>query len=184
MDTSLRLDVVTTDRLAERDRVVMRELFEQAWSGDEAFSDDDWEHTLGGTHFLMRSASDGSMLSHAAVVDRSLEAGGRSLRTGYVEGVATWAEHRGRGLASRVMVAVSTFIDDHHELGALGTDLFPFYGRLGWQRWQGPTGLRTERGVVRTPFEDGFVMVKRTPVTAGLDLATLLTCDWRPGDVW
>ena len=66
----------------------------------------------------------------------------------------------------------------------LGTDLFAFYGQLGWHVWRGPTGVRTDRGVVRIPDEDGFVMVRRTPATPELDLEGMLTCDWRPGDVW
>ena len=183
MERAPHLDVVTTDRLTDDDLRSLRVMFDEAWSGEEAFSDDDWDHTLGGTHFLMRS-SDGSVLSHAAVVDRTLEAGARSLRTGYVEGVATWPEYRTRGLATRVMVAAGSLIEERHELGALGTDLFSFYGRLGWERWRGPTGVRTERGTVRTRDEDGFVMVRRTPATRDLELTPLLTCEWRPGDVW
>ncbi len=183
MERAPHLDVVTTDRLTDDDLRSLRAMFDEAWSGEEAFSDDDWDHTLGGTHFLMRS-SDGSVMSHAAVVDRTLEAGARSLRTGYVEGVATWPEHRTRGLATRVMFAAGSLIEERHELGALGTDLFSFYERLGWERWRGPTGVRTPEGTAPTPDEDGFVMVRRTPATRDLELTPLLTCEWRPGDVW
>jgi aminoglycoside 2'-N-acetyltransferase I len=101
-----------------------------------------------------------------------------------VEAVATWERDRGRGYATALMRAATALIDDRYELGALGTDLFGFYGQLGWHVWRGPTGVRTDRGVVRTPDEDGFVMVRRTPATPELDLEGMLTCDWRPGDVW
>lgn len=48
-----------------------------------------------------------------------------------------------------------------------------------------PTGVRTATGVGLTPDEDGFIMVLRTLATPpDLDLDALLTCDWRPGDVW
>ncbi|HET9312342.1 MAG TPA: GNAT family N-acetyltransferase [Actinomycetota bacterium] len=160
----------------------LRELFEEAWSGDEAFDDDDWEHSIGGTHFLYEV--DGTVRSHVSVVDRVLEAGGRPLRTGYVEAVATWKQDRGRGYASALMREATAMIDEDYELGALGTELFAFYGRLGWQVWRGPTSVRTDRGVVRTPDEDGFVMFRRTSVTPELDDAVELTCDWRAGDVW
>jgi aminoglycoside 2'-N-acetyltransferase I len=160
----------------------LRAIFEQAWSGDEAFDDDDWQHAIGGTHFLHEV--DGTVLSHVSVVDRVLEADGRPLRTGYVEAVATREQDRGRGYASALMREATALIDDGYELGALGTDLFGFYGRLGWQVWRGPTGVRTDHGVVRTPEEDGFVMFRRTPATPELDIAGLLTCDWRAGDVW
>jgi aminoglycoside 2'-N-acetyltransferase I len=160
----------------------LRELFEEAWSGEEAFDDDDWDHSIGGTHFLYEV--DGRVRSHVSVVDRVLEADGRPLRTGYVEAVATWERDRGRGYASALMREATAMIDENYELGALGTELFAFYGRLGWQVWRGPTGVRTDRGVVRTPDEDGFVMVRRTPATPELDVAGALTCDVRAGDVW
>jgi aminoglycoside 2'-N-acetyltransferase I len=160
----------------------LRALFEEAWSGEEAFDDDDWRHAIGGTHFLYEVG--GTVRSHVSVVDRVLEADGRPLRTGYVEAVATWERDRGRGYATALMRAATALIDDRYELGALGTDLFGFYGQLGWHVWRGPTGVRTDRGVVRTPDEDGFVMVRRTPATPELDLEGMLTCDWRPGDVW
>jgi len=160
----------------------LRALFEEAWSDDEAFDDDDWEHSVGGTHFLYEV--DGTVRSHVSVVDRVLEADGRPLRTGYVEAVATWEQDRGRGYASALVREATAFIDDGYELGALGTDLFGFYGRLGWEVWRGPTGVRSDRGVIRTPDEDGFVMFRRTRATPEIDVAGVLTCDWRVGDVW
>jgi aminoglycoside 2'-N-acetyltransferase I len=44
--------------------------------------------------------------------------------------------------------------------------------------------VRTERGLVATPEEDGYVMVLRTPTTRTIDLAAPISCEWRPGDVW
>jgi aminoglycoside 2'-N-acetyltransferase I len=83
------------------------------------------------------------------------------------------------------MRTATAFIDEHHELGALGTDLFDFYERLGWERWRGPLSVRIETGPVRTPEEDGFVMFRRTPATpSDLDPGEPLSCEWRPGDVW
>jgi aminoglycoside 2'-N-acetyltransferase I len=82
------------------------------------------------------------------------------------------------------MRAVGTFLEGY-ELGALDTGIPAFYERLEWERWRGPTAVRTERGVIRTPEEDGLVMVRTTPLTPeGLDLAAAISCDWRPGDVW
>lgn len=178
----MTLRVATTDELSEAVRAELRALFEEAWR-DEAFSDEDWDHAVGGSHFLVEV--DGSVRSHASVVERVLEVGDRQLRTGYVEAVATRPEDRRRGYATAVMRAATAHIDDRHELGALGTDLFGFYGRLGWERWRGPLSVRTDAGAVRTSDEDGFVMVRRTPATPfPLDLAAPLSCDWRPGDVW
>ncbi|HVF07507.1 MAG TPA: GNAT family N-acetyltransferase [Actinomycetota bacterium] len=157
-------------------------MLDGAWDGPPGFSDDDWTSATGGTHFLLEI--DGAIVSHASVVERVLETGGRELRTGYVEAVATKPGRRRRGHATQVMLAVGAFIDDGYELGALDTGLASFYERLGWERWRGSTQVRTERGTIGTPDEDGLVMIRRTPSTPALDLEASISCDWRLGDVW
>jgi aminoglycoside 2'-N-acetyltransferase I len=153
---------------------------------EDAFAEpfvEDWDHALGGMHFIVEDEDE--PLSHASVVERALETGGRRLRTGYVEAVATRPDMQGEGLGAQVMAAATEHIRRDYELGALGTGSFDFYARLGWEVWRGPLFVRTESGPMRTPDEDGFVMVLRTPSTPrGLDLSAELSCDWRTGDVW
>jgi aminoglycoside 2'-N-acetyltransferase I len=148
------------------------------------FSQDDWDHALGGTHVL--AVEDGEPVAHAAVVGRTLQAGDRPLRTGYVEAMATRTDRRRRGLASLVMHQTGRVIQAGYELGALsdGTGIPGFYQRFGWEPWQGPTFVAAPQGRVRTPEEDDTVLVLRTPATGPLDLAGPLTCDWRAGDAW
>jgi aminoglycoside 2'-N-acetyltransferase I len=162
---------------------VLRELFEAAWPDPEdAFADTDLENALGGVHFVIEI--DGRIVAHASVVPRELHAGERRLATGYVEAVATHPDHARRGFGSTVAREATAHVDDAYELGALGTGLHDFYGRLGWTTWRGPTSVRTPNGLERTPDEDGFVMVRRTPRTPPIDPDGPLSCDWRPGDVW
>ena len=128
----------------------------------------------------------GVVVAHGAVVPRTLLAGQRALRTGYIEAVATRADRRGRGLATLVMREVGRVVQRGYELGALGdgSGIPGFYQRLGWETWQGPTFVAGPRGRERTAEEDGSILVLRTPTTAGLELAGALVCDWRAGDVW
>ena len=174
---------IGTDDLTSEQVEELRALFLLAWQGkDGVFVDDDWRSASGGVHVVLEH--DGRILSHASVVERVLETGDRSMRTGYVEAVATWPEHQGRGYATQVMTAIGEVLG-RYELGALDTGIPGFYTRLGWERWQGPTAVRTERGVIMTPEEDGMVMILRTASTpADLDLDKPISCDWRPGDVW
>jgi aminoglycoside 2'-N-acetyltransferase I len=179
---------VTVREIASRDLlpeqvVELRALFAAAWSNkDGEFSEDDWRSASGGIHVVVDGG--GRILSHASVVTRVLESGDRPLRTGYVEAVATSPQHQGRGYATKVMTAVGDVLG-RYELGALDTAIPAFYERFGWERWQGPTAVRTERGVITTPEEDGQVMILRTASSpTDLDLAAPISCDWRPGDVW
>ena len=141
----------------------IRSLLVAAFGSDEeeAFTDDDWQHALGGMHFVLDL--DGEIVTHASVVERELHVDGRPLRTGYVEAVATAPDHQGAGFGSIVMRDVAAYITGRFELGALGTGRHGFYQRLGWATWTGPTSVRTPDGVHRTPDEDGYILVLLTP---------------------
>ncbi|MGH2748513.1 MAG: hypothetical protein ACRDKB_11375, partial [Actinomycetota bacterium] len=83
-----------------------------------------------------------------------------------------------------IMEEVGEHIDRAFQLGALGTGLHAFYQRLGWIVWIGSTHVRTDRGLVPTPEEDGYILVRLTPTSPHLDLSLPISCDWRPGDIW
>jgi len=175
--------IVPTHALPPADLRAIRALMDAAFgTGKEAFADDDWQHSLGGTHFLLEV--EGEIVSHASVVERQLEIGGRPLRTGYVEAVATAPDRQGRGYGTAVMRAATEHIRETFELGALGTGEHHFYERLGWETWRGPASVRTPEGETRTPDEEGYILVLRTPSSPPFDLAEPISCDWRPGDVW
>ena len=178
-----RLRRATTAELGADELAALRRMVFEAFGG--RFDEHDWDHMLGGVHVLASEEDDG-VTAHGAVVGRTMTAGGRALRTGYVEGVATRRDRRGRGLATLVMAEVGRVVTEGYELGALadGTGIPGFYQRLGWETWQGPTWVAGPAGPERTAEEDGSVLVLRTPATGTLDPAGPIVCDWRAGDVW
>jgi aminoglycoside 2'-N-acetyltransferase I len=149
---------------------------------EDRFTDEDWEHAIGGLHFLLDAA--GAVLTHASVVEREVHVDGTPLRTGYVEAVATVPERQGAGLGSLVIADVTAHIQEAFELGALGTGRHHFYERLGWQTWTGPAFVRAPDGLRRTPDDEGYILVLATASSPALDLGAPISCDWRPGDVW
>lgn len=151
-------------------------------SFDETFTELDWEHVLGGWHVVISDG--GVVVSHAAVVERALEVGDRSFRTGYVEGVATHPSRQREGLGSRVMNEVAMVLRDEFEMGALSTSVRGFYEGLGWWRWRGPTFVRYGRDLVRTEAEDEGVMVMPFGPSGDVDLEDSLVCESRVGDDW
>ena len=173
--------VIPSEALDEPTRRAIRGLLDAAFAGD--FSDDDWAHALGGTHAIVDA--DGAIVAHGSVVPRVLDAGGTALRVGYIEAVAVRPDRQRAGLGSAVMRALGEVIAREYELGALSTGEWPFYERLGWERWRGEAWVRHRDGRrERTPDDDDSLMILRTPRTPALDLRAALTCDWRPGDVW
>jgi aminoglycoside 2'-N-acetyltransferase I len=169
--------------LTEQEVQRLRDLLWSAFPpGEEEFSENDWQHALGGRHFI--GEVDGDIVSHASVVERTLEVGDRPVRTGYVEAVATAPDRQRQGFGSAVMAAAGEHILDAFDLGALGTGEHGFYERLGWRAWRGPTFVRAGNDRQRTPDEDGLILVLPTPTSPPLDFDAPLTCDWRAGDVW
>jgi aminoglycoside 2'-N-acetyltransferase I len=172
-----------SDELSPEEVSALRELFDAAWADDsEVFTDEDWEHALGGFHFILED--EGEIVAHASVVQRELHTNALHLATGYVEAVATSPGRQRRGHGSALMKEVDDYIDRTFQLGALDTGHPAFYERLGWLLWKGPTFVRTDSGLLRTPEEDGSVLVRLTPTTPRLDLLAPISCDWRPGDAW
>lgn len=180
----LLLRRATTPELSANEVRSIRALMAVAFGSDEEgrFSDDDWQHALGGVHFVLEI--EGEIVAHAAVVERQLQVGGMAVRTGYVEAVATSPERQGLGLGSIVMTDVTEYIREGFELGGLGTGRTSFYGRLGWRIWAGPSAVRTPDGEQPTPDDGGYIMVLETPTSPPLDLTAPISCEWRPGDVW
>lgn len=176
---------VPTDELRPQEIDELRDLLWAAFGDDHddgAMTEEDWEHALGGTHVL--AEQDGRIVAHAAVVERTLHVGDRPVRTGYVEAVATAPDRQSSGFGTSVMEEVGAVIREGYDLGGLGTGAHHFYERLGWITWRGPTAVHTSTGLRRTPDEDGYIMVLRTPTSPPLDLDATLTCDERSGDAW
>jgi aminoglycoside 2'-N-acetyltransferase I len=182
----VELRLAPSAALTEPELRRIREVCDAAFAAVDrlgSFTDEDMAHALGGVHAI--GLEDGQIVSHGSVVQRDLHVGGRPLRTGYLEAVAVIPGRQRAGLGTAIVRALDDEIRSGFEIGALDTGTFAFYERLGWERWRGPTSVRAADGERRTPEEDGFVMVLRTPSTpADLDLGAPLSCEWRPGDVW
>jgi aminoglycoside 2'-N-acetyltransferase I len=149
---------------------------------DGGFSDDDWDHALGGWHAVVIDTQ--SVVAHASVILRELTIGDRKVAAGYVEGVGTALATRGEGHGTRAMTEIARIIQRDFELGALSTEAHRFYERLGWERWRGPTFVRSATGLVRTEQEDEGIMVLRFGPSASFDLTASISCEERSGDDW
>ena len=186
VDLDVRLRRLRTRNLAATEVAAILVIMADAFGtdDDERFTDDDWDHAVGGIHFVLDV--NGEIVTHASVVERELRVDGRPLRTGYVEAVATAPKRQGAGFGSMVMTDVTAYIRATFELGALGTGRHRFYERLGWLTWRGPSFVRPSGGrpPQRTPEDDGYILVLATPASPPLDITGPISCDWRPGDVW
>lgn len=169
-----------TADLAPAELAAARGLLDSAF--DDGFSDEDWEHALGGIHVLVHD--DTGLLAHGSVVMRRALHRGRWLRVGYVEAVAVRADARRRGLGGQVLGALERFVDGGYDFGALSasTEGSALYKARGWQLWPGRISALGPDGVVHLPDEEGDVFVRPAAV-GSLDPADGLVFDWRDGDV-
>lgn len=181
MPADARPRVCATDALEAGERAAIRALLDAAFDGD--FTDDDWAHALGGMHALI--AEGDRILAHASVVPRALQVGPLRLDVAYVEAVAVRPDRQRTGLGSTVMRAIGDVVTRDFALGALSTGEWPFYERLGWERWRGETWVRHGDGRrERTPDDDDSLMILRTPTSPAIDRTWPMTCDARAGDHW
>jgi aminoglycoside 2'-N-acetyltransferase I len=180
MTARLRLRTAHTADLAPADLRDIRALLDGAFHGD--FTDEDFEHGLGGMHALLHDAA--GLAAHGAVVMRRARHAGRWRRIGYVEAVAVRADVRRHGLGGRVMEALERIVDRAYDAGALSAseEGARLYAARGWRLWPGRICALGPEGVVRLPEEEGCVYVR--PALAGpLDPPDELVFDWRDGDV-
>jgi aminoglycoside 2'-N-acetyltransferase I len=120
---------------------------------------------------------------HALWVTRHLQAGTNpSMRTAYVEAVATDAEYRKRGFASAIMKHLIGEIQDY-DLAALSPASVAFYEELGWELWRGPLFIRKDDNLIPS-LDDEEVMIFRLPKTPVLDVHAPLSAEWREGELW
>jgi aminoglycoside 2'-N-acetyltransferase I len=166
-----------TFELAPSELAEIRALMEAAFDGD--FSEEDWDHTVGGVHVLLYDAE--GLAAHGSVVMRRVLHGGRFCRVGYVEGVAVRADRRRQGLGGRVMGALERVVDGAYEFGALSASDAgaALYLSRGWRRWTGRIEGVGPQGLVHLPDEEGSVFLWGEVPGEGSALAF----DWRDGDV-
>ena len=172
--------LIHTADLDNETREDARRMVIDAFGGE--FTDADWEHALGGMHAMI--CHHGTLIAHAAVVQRRLLYRNSALRCGYIDGVAVREDWRGQGLASALMDAVEQVLRGAYQLGALSSSEAGrhIYTSRGWLAWQGPTSVLAPSGMRRTPDDDRSLFV--LPIAVELDTSEAITCDWRDGDVW
>jgi aminoglycoside 2'-N-acetyltransferase I len=178
VNAPLSIQVVRSDSLSDIDRRTLISLCSRAF---EEELEPLFNTFVDATHVL--GYWDGSLVSHALWITRSLQVGtGPLLRTAYVEAVATEQAYRHRGFATEIMKRVADEVQDF-DLAALSPFSVAYYERLGWELWRGPLFVRTENGLSPS-LDDEEVMVLRLPGTPDLDLDASLSAEWREGELW
>lgn len=159
----------------------LRAMLDTAFDGD--FSDEDWDHTLGGLHAWAEDAH--GIAAHGSLVMRRVLHRGRSHRIGYVEGVAVRAGLRRQGLGGRVMAELERAIDGAYAFGALSASDAgaALYTARGWRLWRGRIETLGPAGIVRLADEEDSTYLRPAAGRPLPDPADPLVFDWRDGDV-
>jgi aminoglycoside 2'-N-acetyltransferase I len=170
-----------TYQLSPAELAEIRALMDDAFEGD--FSDEDWDHSLGGLHALVRD--DKGIAAHGSVIMRRVLHGGRSYRIGYIEAMAVRPDRRRQGLGSRVMAELERVVDGAYEFGALSAsdDGAQLYRARGWQLWQGRVEALGPDGVVHLPDEEDSTYLRSAAGRPLPQPPAALLFDWRDGDV-
>lgn len=190
LHTAIDLQVTPAEQLVFRDFQSIQALCTRAF-GEDVWCD--YEYLKSALHVIGRY--EGQIVCHALWTDRLLSVAGRmSLKTAYVEYVATEPSMQGQGLASQLMRFLTEYIQDDiairtqlhihepYQLAALAPEDSNFYQRLGWELWQGNLWIRQEEKMIATPDDD--VMVYRLARTPKFAVTEDLSAEWREGEWW
>ena len=179
----VHLDVVSAIDLDPVARAEIIHLCESAYGEDFSRLFQELQESV---HVLARDEH-GLLVSHAEWVIRWLQPADHPvLRTAYVEAVATIPTHQHQGLATTVLHRMHHVLRSNPslELAALCASVPAVYARLGWESWQGPLAIRRGETIEPTLSDEEVMILRlpRTPLT--LKTTTLLTAEWRPGELW
>jgi aminoglycoside 2'-N-acetyltransferase I len=144
-----------------------------------------WDDLGAGPHILAEDDA-GTLLAHACIAWVPMRIGELEVRAGYLEDVATRGDLRGRGYGSAVVRAAHPRIEAGADIGFLATGSQPFYERLGWLRWRGPSSVRERDGTIaRTPDEDPYLMALLLGGTPALSIdAPVMRPRRDPDEAW
>ena len=184
MTHSIDIEVATAEVLDRAVRAEIIRLCEAAYNEGFARMFEDFS---GSVHILARDDR-GALVSHAMWVMRWLQPEGHApLRYGLRRGRSDDARSAGARVRHGGRWSVSSKpiqADPIWELAALSPAVPEFYARRGWEPWLGPLAIRRDGGLEPTP-SDELVMIWRLPRTPATMVTTsLLTAEWRIGEVW
>jgi aminoglycoside 2'-N-acetyltransferase I len=169
-----------TEQLGEEELGELKAMLTSVF-GEERYTEEAWEHCLGGVHYLLRYGD--QLVAHGALVPRDLRQGGKVLHGVYGESMATLKDWRRRGFGSVIVAMATAEIRRNYDIGVFAASKYEFYQRLGWQKWRGPTFVETEHGIEAKGPERGAVMF-RLPDNSDVDPDADLTTLSRSGDDW
>lgn len=184
------IQVIPAQQLSPIDQQAIQDLCARAF-GEEVWCDYGYLHSA----FHVIGRQDAHIVSHALWTDRLLIVAGRaSLKTAYVEYVATEPSMQGMGLASQLLRFLINYMQTEtllsaqldlvtpYQLAALAPEDSDFYQRLGWELWLGDLSIRKDGQLIATSDDD--VMVYRLATTPQFTVTEDLSAEWREGEWW
>ncbi|MFC8671086.1 GNAT family N-acetyltransferase [Streptomyces griseorubiginosus] len=169
-----------TEKLDEKELKELKGMLESVF-GKERYTQESWEHCLGGIHYLLRYGD--KLVAHGALVPRYLRQGDMELRGVYGESMATLSDWRNLGFGTAIVALATAEIRRNYDIGVFAGSRYGFYRRLGWDKWRGPTFVETARGIELKGPDRGAVMFwlpDHSIVDPDADLTTIS----RSGDDW
>jgi nodulation protein A len=174
---SMRCELKRADSLDEAERAALRALTAAVYPPDVVAASPGRHVTWASPQeSVLLFAADGSLVSHVGLLVRAARLDGAPVVIGGIGSVKTHPAAEGRGYASAGMRrATAALIEDHAVdfcLLVCREHLLPFYGRLGWHRFDGDLRVEQPSGPMRFTVNEVMVLSGRrqAPVSGVIDL--------------
>nr|ELR5114236.1 GNAT family N-acetyltransferase [Providencia stuartii]ELR5115371.1 GNAT family N-acetyltransferase [Providencia stuartii] len=169
-----------TSQLTPSEKEMLFSLLVEGFDND--FSDDDFQHTLGGMHVIAYDQQ--KMIGHVAIIQRYMAMNNEPISVGYVEAMVVEQTYRRQGIGTHLMQHTNEIISSCYQLGLLSAseEGQQLYSSVGWKVWKGSLFELKQRQYMRSIEEEGGVM--GWSANESIDFTASLYCDFRGGDQW
>jgi aminoglycoside 2'-N-acetyltransferase I len=132
----------------------IKSMLHRAYEGD--FSEEDWEHTLGGVRYLGWIGD--SLIANGSICSRTIWLNDIEIYVGYIEAIAVEPKFWSKGYGTQLMQLISIDTLSAYSVSMLFTSEKGFYRQVGWTDFRGESFVKLSDKEVRTANDDQGLM--------------------------
>jgi aminoglycoside 2'-N-acetyltransferase I len=178
MNSQMVIETLKTDINRELSEKI-KSMLHRAYEGD--FSEEDWEHTLGGVRYLGWIGDE--LIANGSICSRTIWLNDIETHVGYIEAIAVEPKFWSKGYGTQLMQSISKDALSAYSVSMLSTSEKGFYRRVGWTDFRGESFVTLSNKEVRTANDDKGLMLLGSDADY-LTRIIKVVCESRSGDVW
>lgn len=166
----MQIIIQARDALTQADQKALDELEDAAYPPDansESDGSDGIEWSSPQWQVLIYDNQQ-QLVSHVGMLTHTVKCDGDEAYIGGIGGVLTHPDHRGKGYAATAMQHAGLFLRDSlkvdYSLLVCRDELLPYYGKFGWQKFEGDLLVNQSSGQMKFTFNNTMLLAGTKPI--------------------